>query len=225
MLKRAEQPFRFYTQVSLPFMTGIKASSLRHFADNLKVVPESVLYQHTHRFLQQHQYLTPEPPNDFAFWITQQLQLDRLGEQVAAIDTIRFNSLNGLRDALLKLIEGHLREYGDKSAPPGREFPFMRSVRFSLPTNREAWDLNDFAEALTHVTISSLYFHIFEARLREPLGNNDFSLWLENQLGEIELSKQISRLDPYTQTMEGLRQRILSAVKKRIAKETHAVTG
>ena len=40
----------------------------------------------------QHQYLSPEPPNDFAYWVSNVLQEDRLGEQLAAIDLIQFRN-------------------------------------------------------------------------------------------------------------------------------------
>jgi hypothetical protein len=72
------------------------------------------------------------------------------------------------------------------------------------------------------VTISSLYLHVFEARLRPPLGVNDFSLWFEKELGERALAGAMDRLDPYTQTMEGLRRRIAALVEKRLEEITYA---
>jgi hypothetical protein len=52
--------------------------------------PPSVVFQHTHHFLVQHQELSPEPPNDFAYWVATVLQEDELGERLAAVDTVRF---------------------------------------------------------------------------------------------------------------------------------------
>ena len=37
---------------------------------------------------------------------------------------------------------------------------------------------------MSKVTISSLYFHIFASRLRLERPTNDFSMWLEEVLGE-----------------------------------------
>ena len=78
-LNKAKEPFKFYTQVSIPELTGLKASNLQDLLDLIKTVPGSVIYYHTHRFLQQHQYLSPEPPNDFAYWITGILGEEELG--------------------------------------------------------------------------------------------------------------------------------------------------
>jgi len=223
MLK-AEKPFYFKTQLSLVMLTGLKAKNLRELRDHLSVVPESSVYYHTHHFLQQHQFLTPEPPNDFAFWTTNVLQEDRMGERLAAIDTVRFDSLEDLRTAIAGAIDRFLHENPTvRECPPGEEFHFMKSILFDLPTELVARNLAEFRDCLRKVTISSLYYHIFTGRLRQPLGVNDFSDWL-NHNGEHELARQIDKLDPYTQTMEGLRQRILLLVEKRLKEEAAHVT-
>lgn len=223
MIPKATEPFRFFTLLSLTVMTGIKAGDLQEFLEHLQTVPESVIYHHTHRFLQAHQYLVPEPPNDFAYWVTHMIQDEKLGERLAAIDTVRFHSLEDLRQALVAAIEEYLSTVGSlRRVPEGKEFHFMKAVRFSMPTSYVAYDLAEFAECLTRLSISSLYFHVFEARLRPPLGVNDFSHWFETQLGETELARQVERMDPYTQTLEGLRSKILGLVQKRLERPSHA---
>jgi hypothetical protein len=67
---RAEQPFRFQTLWSMVELTGLFAHNLRELVAHLKTVPGSVIYYHTHHYLRQHQSLSPEPPNDFAYWTT-----------------------------------------------------------------------------------------------------------------------------------------------------------
>jgi hypothetical protein len=216
-LTRAEKPFLFKTQLSLVLMTGMRAKNLKEMRDHLARLPESSVYYHTHHFLQQHQFLTPEPPNDFAYWVTNVLQEDRVGEKLAAIDTVRFNSLTELREAILLALDKFLEQ--DKplrECPVGEEFHFMKSVLFNLPTHYVANDLREFQECLRKVSISSLYYHIFTGRLRQPVGINDFSDWLTRSLDEKELAFKVDRLDPYTQTMEGLRQRIIQLIDKRL---------
>jgi len=92
----------------------------------------------------------------------------------------------------------------------------MKSVSFILPTQYEAADLMEFTEILKKVDIGSIYFHIFESRLRLERKTNDFSLWIETAIGNKELAKQISRLDPYTRTLEDLRQALIEIIEKRI---------
>jgi hypothetical protein len=204
-------------------MTGKRAKNLQELRDHLQQVPESAVYYHTHHFLQQHQFLTPEPPNDFAYWVTHVLKEEKVGEQLAAIDTIRFNSLASLREAILAALDQFLKKNPKlREAPAGEEFHFMRAILFNLPTQHVAYDLVEFEEGLRKVTIHSLYYHIFEGLLRPPLGVNDFSDWLENSLGEKELARRLTKLDPYTHTMEGLRKKIIQLVERRIQEEAHA---
>jgi hypothetical protein len=222
MTARAQEPFRFYSRLTLTVLTGQKAGDLRELLDHLRRAPDMVVYQHTHRFLQQHQHLVPEPPNDFAYWVTHTLQGEELGERLAAIDTVRCDTLAALRDTLVSTISRYLEGSGAPlTAPPGREFHFMRAIRFSLPTRHLAWDLREFLDGLKAVSISSLYLHVFEAKMRPPFGVNDFSRWFARDLGESELAEAVGRLDPYTQTMEGLRARIAGLVQARIEEVGH----
>ncbi len=216
-LPKAKSSFRFATQASLTRITNWKATNLPELLSGLKEVPDSAIFYHTHRFLEQHHFLSPEPPNDFAYWVTTALQDDRLAEKLAAIDTVRFNTIRDLRDKLARTVEAHLAQSKNRrEALPGDEFYFLQSVNFVLVTPYEAWNLGEFAEALKKVSVRSLYFHIFEARLRPPLGRNDFSEWLEKSLNEPQLARAIEVMDPYTQTLEGLRARILHLIQKRI---------
>ena len=103
-------------------------------------------------------------------------------------------------------------------AREGEEFHFVKAVSFILPTDYVVSDLREFSAALGKVTLDSIYFHIFESRLRLEKETNDFSNWIELSLGDKQLAEAIARLDPYTQTLDGLRKTILAIVEKRIGK-------
>ena len=219
---RASEPFHFYSQVHLPQLTGLKARNLKDLLYHVRNVPGAVIYHHTHHFLQQHQFLSPEPPNDFAYWVAEALNEVKLGEQLASINTIEFSSLRALREKIAETIERYLNNAKGplKEANEGHELYFIKSLSFIFPTPYEVWTLPEFLEALRKVTISSLYFHMFEARLRNEKSSNDFSLWLESGLGENELARKIARLDPYTHTIEGLRNRIIRLAEERISRQS-----
>ncbi|HPT39074.1 MAG TPA: DUF5752 family protein [Candidatus Omnitrophota bacterium] len=215
---RAKEPFKFYTRLHLTELTGLRATTLSQLGSLIKKVSGSSIYHHTHRFLQQHQYLSPEPPNDFAYWVTEVLGEDELGEKLASIDTIQYSTIRSLRDKIVSTIDDYLAHSPFaklKFAKSGEEFHFMKSVSFILPSGYSVTDLREFADSLRKITIDSIYFHIFEARLRLEREGNDFSNWIEHSLGDEELAREISNLDPYTQTLENLRQSILSIVQKR----------
>jgi hypothetical protein len=222
-LIRSQAPFLFKTQLSLVELTGLKAKDLSELHLHLEAVPDSSIYYHTHHFLQQHQFLTPEPPNDFAYWVTHVLQEDEMGEKLAAMDTVRFNTLEALRKAIRSAIDEFLEKKRElREAPSGEEFHFMKCILFTIPTEYVAYDLKEFSECLKQVSIHCLYNHIFTARLRPPLGVNDFSHWLRASLEEKDLAKKIEKLDPYTYTMEGLRKKIAHLVERRLQEVSDA---
>ncbi|MCM8787357.1 MAG: DUF5752 family protein [Candidatus Omnitrophica bacterium] len=219
-LKKAKTPFRFYTRIHLTELTGFKASNLLQLLELLKKVSGSCIYHHTHRFLQQHQYLSPEPPNDFAYWVREVLGEDELAEKLASIDTIQFSNIHSLREKIIQTIENYLKENPLAKlsfAREGEEFHFMKSISFILPTNFIAYDLKEFVEILKKITIDSIYFHVFEARLRLEKNTNDFSNWIESSLSDEELAREISRFDPYTYTLEDLRKTLVKIIENRIS--------
>ncbi len=219
---KAKEPFRFCTRLHLSELTGLRAVTIGQLLKLIKRVSGSCIYHHTHRFLQQHQYLSPEPPNDFAYWVTEALGEDKLGERLASIDTVQFATIRGLRNKIIQTIEEYLKEKPlsrIKFTNEDEAFHFVKSISFVLPTHYVAENIFEFADILKKITIDSIYFHIFESRLRLEKGANDFSNWLEDSLGEKQLADEISNLDPYTHTMEDLRRTIVNLIEKRIPRE------
>ena len=218
-LRKATDPFRFVTEVTLVELTGLKAHDLQELVGHLKTVPGSVIYHHTHHFLLQHQFLSPEPSNDFAYWVSKVLGEDELGERLASIDTVQFSTIRLLRDKIAATIEDYLKNHLSaklRFAREGEEFYFIKSVSFVLPANYTAYNLREFADILKNITVDSLYFHIFESRLRLGKKTNDFSNWIETSIGDKELADKVAMLDPYTQTLEDLRKAIIRIVERKL---------
>ena len=209
-------PFEFRTRLTVQKLTRRTAATVAELARHLREVPESVVFQHTHHFLVQHQELSPEPPNDFAHWVTTALQEDELGERLASVDTVRFASLAALKERLIEILDTHLHtERNPRSAPEGEAFHFKDAVSVVLPTGHVAHSIADFRAALGRVSTASIAYHLFESRLRLGAQDNDFSLWLEHEADMGAVARAIRALDPYTYTLEGLRQVLLGLVPPR----------
>jgi hypothetical protein len=207
-------PFYFRSQALLLQLLGLKARDPKELLEGLKSVPALSIYYHTHKFLQQHHYLSPEPPNDFAYWLTNILNLKDLGEAVASIDIINFRNLEDLRKGFIEIIDSYLSKGKYFSeAPEGAEFHFISCKVFILPTSWIANDTNEFLNAVKQINFRSLYYHVFEARLRLTEEENDFAAWFKN-IGEDRIAQELSRMDPYTITLEGLRGKIIRVIEK-----------
>lgn len=209
--------FEFKTELHLIKSPGLKARNVQELYDGLQVVPVSSVYYHTHRFIQQHHFLSPEPPNDFAYWIDNALALKELAEKVASIDTIKFSELEELRNEISKILFSYLEDknYPLNDCEKGNEFYFLDCQTFVIPLRRKASNLKEFYEIIKEIDIKSIYFHVFEARIRLKSPENDFQLWL-NSIGEHEIVHKLSNLDPYNSTLEALRKKILQIIEERL---------
>jgi len=219
--KKTKNPFQFYTSLTLKEVTGRKARNLRELVEIIKDIPGSSIYYHTHIFLQRHQSRSPDEPNAFANWVSNTLGEYKLGEQLASIDICYFSTIREIREKIINVIENHLFETKAplRQAPPGREFEFIKAHSFVAPTGFVANNLKEFEMILGKVTIRSIYFHIFEAKLRLEKGVNDFSFWIGTSADAPELAKKISSLDPYTFNMETLRRKIVDIITEWCANE------
>ena len=201
--------FRFYSKQDLTFLLAVRASTARQLLAGLQKVPDSSVYHHTHHFLQRHHFFTPEPSNDFAVWAKTGLNDRSLAEQLSSIDIVQYDTIAGVREAIVGILERHISDGGERlTAPDGIEFHFMSSQTYVFPTPFTVRSLREFVSALQHVSVSSLYHHMFDARLRLGRGENDFSAWFRG-LGLDALANEVRSLDPYAYTLETLRRRLL----------------
>jgi hypothetical protein len=208
--------FRFHTQYHLLELLGLTARNPENMLYCIKKVPASSIYYHTHHFLLRHNYLSPEPPSDFAFWLMDTLHLQSLGEEFLGIDTISYCNLEDLRAAFIDILENYLSKGGENpNCVPGFEFHFLACQTLVLPLPYTAHNLKEFAELLRKVSIRSLYFHMFEAHMRLGVPDNDFSQWMAG-IGEEQLARDISKLDPYNISLENLRRKIIRMVEDRV---------
>jgi hypothetical protein len=208
--------FHFNTKLDQTLLIGRKAKNLKELLSCVREVPDSSIYYHTHRFLQQHHYLSPEPPNDFAYWLVEVLNEKALGEQLSSIDIVQFHTIAELRNRFIEILQAGEGTEPAHDCPRGEEFHFMASRTFVLTTELVAHDLREFLDILKRISISSIYYHMFDAKLRLEKGENDFSRWFKD-IGYKALSENLMTLDPYTHTLEGLRKRIIALGEKHAA--------
>jgi len=130
------------------------------------------------------------------------------------VDTVSFKTLEELRAEYVKILTAYISKGKHiVDCEGGEEFHFMSCKTFVLPTPYLAHNLNEFIEILNKITVNSLYFHMFEARMRLKRDENDFGNWFRS-IGKNELAKKLFRLDPYNVTLEGLREDIIKLVSK-----------
>lgn len=214
-MQTAKSEFVFYTSLDLVESTGHKAENIEDLLKIIKIVDNSSIFYHTHRYFREHHFVRGEYSSDFAQWVKDALHDSELGEKLAAIDIHQFSDIETLRNFIISTIEGVI-ESGTRvwNVPRGMEFYFCRSISFVMNTNYRALTLEEFVQGLNKVSINSFYFHLFEARLRLGKNTNDFSNWISESLGNPNLARKIEKLDPYLHTLEELRDEIIKLINK-----------
>jgi len=182
-------------------------------------VSGSSIFYHTHYLYLAHHFEKPRFYNEFANWVSQALQEERLAEKLAAIDLLTLTSVRGVRETIISIIEKHLQDssISPRECPSGDEFHFCQAKSFIMPVGMIAHDVPEFFAELARVTNSCLHFHFFEARLRLERPTNDFSEWLRS-LSQDRLARKIENLNPYVMTLDELKDDIVKMGRRYLRK-------
>lgn len=207
------QSFRFTSVVQLPEMLGRRARDEQELLELLEDVPIDTIYHHTAARFLRFETVDATFPNDFAMWASREVRDLVLGERLGVIDPFDFPNLEALRQELVTTLDDHLSRI---SIVPrvihGEPFHFMRSRLIEIPSGHEATDLASFADALSKVDTSSIYYHSVEARLRKNVPEGDFARWIGDACQCRDLSRKIARLSPFSSSLEGMRHQLLTHI-------------
>ena len=209
------EPFYFHSETTLVKFTGVKADDLRALRDGIRTVSGSSIFYHVYYSLLREHFTTSENVNDFARWVIVVLGDEALGEKLACIDPLEFESVRATRDNLAEIIDSYMGETSNIArVPKEREFYFNEARSIVYSTGIAAGDLREFYEAVGRISIASLFFHFVESRLRLGRSQNDISLWIEESVGNKELAERILRLNPYFYNLWELREAIRNTIRE-----------
>ena len=214
-LRKTPKPFYFNTSEHLLRIGRQKANNLSELLTALQTCPDDSIFQHTFRTLQEHHFIRQGFSNDFAHWSLFACNEPALAEQLASVDVREFTAIEGLRRRMVEILDEFLHSHNLSGSRPAHEpFYFCASDIVVLPTAFRAETLPAFLDGLNQVTVHSIHHHFIEARLRLHRMSNDFSQWLEEEVGVPEAADDIERIDIYANTMEGVRRQIARIVSQ-----------
>lgn len=210
----ARRPFYFNSAAHLLRITREKASNLGELLEALQVTSDDSIFQHTFQTLREHHFIREGFSNDFAHWAFAACNEVALAERLSAVDVREFTSVADLRQRLVQIVDDYLRRNPrarDRSA--FEPFYFCASAVVIIPTPYVARNLAEFADCVRKISLHSLHHHFIQARLRLKLNSNDFSVWLESELGLGAQADRLNRIDIYTSTLQDVRRSILRVVE------------
>jgi hypothetical protein len=215
----ARAPFYFNSAAHLLRISKEKASNLEELLEAVRSCSDGCIFQHTFQTLEEHHFIREGFSNDFSHWAFSACNEVGLAERLAALDVREFTSITALRDRVVNIIESYLAKNPRAATRAAMEpFYLMAAELVVVPTPYVARNLEEFADGLRKVSVHSIYYHFIDARLRIKLNNNDFSVWLDQELDLGAAADRINRIDIYTSTLEGVRRNILRTIESEIAR-------
>lgn len=193
--------------------TGRRAQSLREFRDALQHVPQESLYFHFWGRLLRPRFDDTEFHNDFAAWARHSLHDEKLSERLAVIDPADFADVEALRAEVVEIVEQRLDETDDLMARRDRQFHFRRCQTVVFDTGIRLDQPASLAEVIPAMSLGSIYYHVIDARRREPVRTDDFRVWLGRFGGRFEaLCEKLAAVDPYFANLAELRAEVSAIV-------------
>ncbi len=193
--------------------TGRRAQSLPELRDALRLVPQECIYYHFWGRLLRPRFDDTEFHNDFATWTRHSLNDELLSERLAIIDPADFADLEALRTELVEVVEQRLEETDMLFARRDRQFHFRRCQTVVFDTAIRIGEPAALAAAIAGMSAGSIYYHVIDARRRDPVRTDDFRVWLAQFGGHFaDLSDQLGAVDPYFSDLAALRTELVAIV-------------
>jgi len=217
------EPFVVYDCSLARRAIGQGCSNLRELLTALHNVPDSVLEHHMLRCPLEDHFELYEFPNDLARWCWDALGDHVVGEQLGLVDPYRHSSLADVRAKLVEILEDRL--WNLDRVPwcrPGLELHLLASRLVAYDTGERIPTPVALAEAIPHLSLRSLFFHVHEARRRTGGQSDDFSLWLEQFEVNPSLVVRLRAIDFYFLNLGQLRRELMDVFAQHLLHSTVA---
>jgi len=213
---KASQAFEFVTASYLIRIGSQEAATLLALQQGIENCSDASMFYHTFQSLGRHHFLNEGFSNDFAQWALGSCNRPALAERLASLDIRDYVSLAELRADLRRILADFCEASPREAAQSAFEkFYFCETVEEEVPLG-SAWTLEEFRDGLKKLPHAAMQFHFLTSRLRLHLRTNDFSYWFDEMLGLRRLARSVERIDIYTNTLDGVRDRIVELVETEI---------
>lgn len=200
----------------VPISLGIRAQTLRGLADRIQSVPAGSIYHHFWGGLLRPSFDDPEYNNDFARWAYYALHDGVLAERLGVIDPAGFDNIDDLRHELVEVVESRIYETEVLLASkPDQKFEFLKAQIMVFDSEQDVSRPEELADLVPRFTTSSIYYHVVDARRRNPKSRDDFREWLTGLDGGYEpVCHDLAELDPYFTSLTDLRDELATIFRR-----------
>ncbi len=208
------KPFKFIESAVLPLATGIRAQTLRELQTGLSQVDDSSIYFHFWGRMIRPHISESEFNNDFASWVNSSLRDFKLAEGLSAINPVKFQNFDDIRNVILNILDKRLENDDFLSwKKSDRDFHFIGCRKLMFDTGREIASLEEFPDSVRNASRESFFYHFIDGRRRSPECKDDFSIWLEQFNGATySLRKKLKNVDSYLFSLTELQHQVFRII-------------
>ncbi len=189
--RRAKRPFVFRSAYYISLYTKRRARNLRELAQGIREADAGTLFHHVFHTVFAKHLMRPYFSNDFAVWVAEELNDEELAIELSSISGAEPATIEDIRKELLSVLEPRADE-----RPARREFVFVSMVPVPYEVGLKAETLAEFLDAIGAAPAESVAYHFITRRVLDGVGRNEFSKWLEEEFGLVEVAEALSRIDP-----------------------------
>jgi hypothetical protein len=212
------EPFILKECVALENPIGATAASASELLDRVQTVDDNVLYNHLFLPHLRQRNVRWEYPNDFARWAAYFLNDFVLAEELANYSPFERKDMALVREDVIGILEDHIAERGGRdTVPPGREFYFCGSTTLVFDSGYVARDLKELRDGLDRINVSGIYYHFFEAFIRQTEAVDDISFWVAKNLNIPDLVQRLRNVDFYFLSLSDIKDRIVRVLGNYLA--------
>jgi hypothetical protein len=208
------EPFQFRKILFIPEALGLFAANVEQLLKLMLVVDAYSIYYHLHHPYFSRTNVRPDYPGGFSIWAGKIAAEPLLAERLAGIYPLEYRGdLGALRMSYVRTISQYLLDRpAARQAQEGREFAFCTTRLMSAPTPLRASTPQQLLEGIAKTNSMSIFAHLYDAPMRLGRPENDFAAWLRHSAQRPDLADTLSRIDPYSDSIEGTRERLIRAL-------------
>lgn len=211
---RPGEPIRFRKVLFIPEALGLFADNVEQMLKLMLVVDTYSIYYHLHHPYFSRTTVRPDYPGGFSIWAGKIASEPLLAERLSGISPLEFRGdLTALRMQYVRIISQYLLDRPvPRHAPEGREFAFCTTRLMVASTPLQATTPQELLEGIAKTNSMAIFAHVYDSPMRLGRPENDFSAWLRHSAQRPDLADALSRVDPYSDSIEGVRERLIRAL-------------
>ena len=206
-------PFQFLAVAQLTRIGNDVVETLHDLHRGLDRCSDASLFFHLVQSPRTRRTMSDGCGNDIGHWVLESAHCSELAEQLGAVDLRDYDAIADLRMDVRRLVGDYcLAHQRVADQPAGDRFWFCEQAAVASPSGVTATSLATWIHGVERTSRESFAFHFVSSRLRLGLRTNDFSLWIDRELGLPDLAARLHQIDVSAQSIDSARADLLRLV-------------